>query len=180
MTLWCQQISPQNQNYIWKYFSIYEQGIYSSWNRIVNKAKGIKISWHCPFKVRNTICFFPTGNVLSKHISYNKTSINLVLMITHCGGGPIHRHGVRPELGHTRVEWCSTFCDFRKQALCCRLGIFVPVQFQKIGEFGRARGKVFFFITGTLQIEFKKSENFQKPSFYLKEQLTKRKLEIKI
>ena len=58
---------------------------------------------------------------------------------------------ISPCVQHTRVEWYSTFCDFRKRALCCRSGIFLWVQFQKIGEFGLARswlmhGKFFTLI----------------------------------
>ena len=39
---------------------------------------------------------------------------------------------------YSTIGWSSTFCYFRKRALCCQSGIFLWVQFQKIGEFGRA------------------------------------------
>ena len=53
-----------------------------------------------------------------------------------------------------RVEWFSTFFDFRKATHFCRSCIFLRVQFQKICNFGSERGKVFIFqkITGTIQI----------------------------
>ena len=49
-----------------------------------------------------------------------------------------------------RVEWFRPFCNFRKETHFCRSGILLGVQFQKIGNFCRARarrtrGKVFIF-----------------------------------
>ena len=40
---------------------------------------------------------------------------------------------------YSRVEWFSTFCDFRKPARCSWSGIIFGVQFQKTSKLGRAR-----------------------------------------
>ena len=50
-----------------------------------------------------------------------------------------------------RVEWYSTFCDFRKRAHCCRSVTFVSVQFRKIVKFCHTnsaftRSKVFSLV----------------------------------
>ena len=75
------------------------------------------------------------------------------------------------------VGWSNLalFCDCRKWTHCCRSDIF-KVQFKQIGEFRlahsrRLRGKVLiFFYHRDLHMIF-----FQIPSFYIKEQLPKRK-----
>ena len=77
-----------------------------------------------------------------------------------------------------RVEWFSTFFRILKCTLNCGSGIFLRVQFQKIGDLGHARARharqSFHFqkITGTLKINIF-CENLQKPSTYSKEQLQK-------
>ena len=76
------------------------------------------------------------------------------LMFTHTQntiGLPISpQSSCNPHSLNTRVEWYRTFLNFWKQALCCRSGIFLWVQFQKIGEFDPEctrcmRSKVFNF-----------------------------------
>ena len=53
-----------------------------------------------------------------------------------------------------RHEWFSTFCDFRKRALFCRADILLWFQFQKIGEFVRARpAQSFHFFTETIKMK---------------------------
>ena len=48
------------------------------------------------------------------------------------------------QIHNNRVEWFSTFCDFRHWTQCGRTGIFFGVQFQKIGTFAmRACGACF-------------------------------------
>ena len=61
----------------------------------------------------------------------------------------------QPELLHFRVEWYSTFCHFRKWALCCRLGILYFLESKNSANLAsQARGKEFNFqtITGTFAI----------------------------
>ena len=83
---------------------------------------------------------------------------------------------------YSRVEWFSTFCDFRKATRFCRSGVFFLVQYQNIIEFRSTHARLSFHfqkVTGTLQVKIflKICRNLH--YMYIKEQLPKWKFEIK-
>ena len=65
---------------------------------------------------------------------------------------------------YIRVEWFSTFCDFRKATRFCWSGIYLEGQFQKISKFCCARphrthGKVFIFKKNQRGLNYTKEQS---------------------
>ena len=63
---------------------------------------------------------------------------------------------------YTRVEWFSIFFEFWKPTHFCRSGIYSGTQFQKIGNFGRARA----WRTHDKVLIFKKSVTLKINTFF--------------
>ena len=66
------------------------------------------------------------------------------------GGGKHQYDSLEQTITSSKVGWSDLvfFRDFRKVTGFCQSGMFLGVQFKKIGNFGRARarqGKVFVF-----------------------------------